>query len=210
MDNFGRLNGKRWKVIEYADKNNIRIQCKKCNREIIQKASIISSHSINCTECTRRDKERKSLVNDLVNEIRAKRKELDILEERLHKEYEKRVKREERRQRQRLKKREKNKINELNRQNRIKDNGEIDRDIVLETLYKRDKGICSICGRVCDYNDFKITEKGHFVAGRMYPSIDHIFPLSKGGTHTWKNVQLAHFSCNSRKGGRILNPAHVG
>lgn len=31
------------------------------------------------------------------------------------------------------------------------------------------------------------------------PSIDHIVPLAKGGTHTWANVQAAHFLCNSKK-----------
>ena len=31
------------------------------------------------------------------------------------------------------------------------------------------------------------------------PSIDHIIPLAKGGTHTWVNVQAAHFLCNSKK-----------
>ena len=32
-----------------------------------------------------------------------------------------------------------------------------------------------------------------------YPTVDHIVPLSKGGTHTWNNVQLAHMACNSGK-----------
>ena len=39
-----------------------------------------------------------------------------------------------------------------------------------------------------------------FVVGAMYPSIDHVKPISKGGLHEWGNVQLAHFSCNSKKG----------
>jgi len=30
-------------------------------------------------------------------------------------------------------------------------------------------------------------------------SIDHIIPLSRGGTHEPDNVQLAHFICNSIK-----------
>lgn len=34
-------------------------------------------------------------------------------------------------------------------------------------------------------------------------SIDHIRPLSKGGTHTWDNVQLAHLKCNIKKGNRV-------
>lgn len=35
-------------------------------------------------------------------------------------------------------------------------------------------------------------------------TIDHIIPLSKGGTHTYNNVQLAHYICNSKKSDKIL------
>ena len=38
-----------------------------------------------------------------------------------------------------------------------------------------------------------------FVAGDNYPSVDHIKPISKGGTHTWDNIQLAHRYCNTIK-----------
>lgn len=34
-------------------------------------------------------------------------------------------------------------------------------------------------------------------------SLDHIIPLSKGGHHTYDNVQLAHLRCNVRKHARI-------
>ena len=43
-----------------------------------------------------------------------------------------------------------------------------------------------------------------FMAGNDYPTIDHIKPISKGGTHTWDNVQLAHFHCNSIKSDKIM------
>ena len=36
------------------------------------------------------------------------------------------------------------------------------------------------------------------------PTIDHIVPLSRGGTHTIDNVVLACKSCNSRKSNRLL------
>lgn len=76
--------------------------------------------------------------------------------------------------------------------------GLVDRDITLETLYHRDGGVCYLCGRLCDWKDFTMKEET-FIAGSTYPSIDHVKPLSKGGKHSWGNVKLAHFVCNSLK-----------
>ena len=77
-----------------------------------------------------------------------------------------------------------------------------DRDITLEKLYNRDRGICALCGKPCDYEDY-VFRGAVFIAGNDYPSIDHIEPLSKGGSHTWENVQLAHKLCNSIKADKI-------
>lgn len=77
--------------------------------------------------------------------------------------------------------------------NSIKDN-----DITLKKLYERDNGVCYICGRVCDWNDSEWKD-GTFVVGRNYPTIEHLKPLSKGGSHTWNNIKLACLSCNSKK-----------
>ena len=75
---------------------------------------------------------------------------------------------------------------------------EFDKDITLEKLYNRDNGICAICGGRCNYENY-IFKDTTFIAGNTYPSIDHIKPLSKGGSHTWDNIQLAHKQCNSIK-----------
>lgn len=77
----------------------------------------------------------------------------------------------------------------------------VDKDITIEALHQRDKGVCQICGGLCDWGDFYFKDK-YFVVGDNYPTIDHIIPLAKGGEHSWENVQLAHFSCNSAKGAR--------
>lgn len=74
----------------------------------------------------------------------------------------------------------------------------VDRDITVEGLFRRDKGICSICGGRCDLEDYTVRE-GVFIAGDWYPSADHIKPISKGGLHSWGNVQLAHRRCNTLK-----------
>ena len=42
------------------------------------------------------------------------------------------------------------------------------------------------------------------VAGRwpapLSGTLDHVFPVSRGGKHTYDNIKLAHFRCNSAKG----------
>lgn len=74
----------------------------------------------------------------------------------------------------------------------------VDKDIDLQKLYERDKGVCALCGMICDWEDYE--ERGNtFIAGNTYPSIDHIIPLSRGGKHAWDNVQLACRLCNSKK-----------
>ena len=77
-----------------------------------------------------------------------------------------------------------------------------DADINPITLFKRDNGVCRLCGGICDWYDYKISN-GLKVVGAHYPSVDHIIPLTKGGTHTWDNVQLAHYYCNVRKRDKI-------
>lgn len=74
----------------------------------------------------------------------------------------------------------------------------VDSDITIERLFDRDNGKCALCGGVCDWNDYT-RKNNYFVVGNFYPSIDHIIPISKGGKHSWDNVQLAHFICNSKK-----------
>ena len=92
---------------------------------------------------------------------------------------------------------------ELQREKRIKNNGIIDKDITLEKLYIRDNGRCYICNNKCNYDDYKLTNEGYFITGKSYPSIDHIKPLSKYGTHTWNNVKLACFECNIKKNNKL-------
>lgn len=63
--------------------------------------------------------------------------------------------------------------------------------ITLSKLIKRDGLTCAICGIQCIYG-------GNYLAD-LYPTMDHIIPLSKGGGHTWNNVQVAHRRCNISK-----------
>lgn len=64
---------------------------------------------------------------------------------------------------------------------------------------------CVVCGK-----EFETISNGKFCGDECrnlawsgdYPSVDHVIPLSKGGTHTWDNVKLAHKRCNSKKGNK--------
>lgn len=86
----------------------------------------------------------------------------------------------------------------LSKDKRINETNNIDKDISVETLYKRDKGICYICGGKCDFKDHT-RDGSNFISGPTYPSIDHIVPLVRGGKHAWDNVKLAHHLCNAKK-----------
>ena len=79
----------------------------------------------------------------------------------------------------------------------------IDHDITLEGVARRDNNVCWLCGEPVDWNDC-INKNGLFIAGRRYPTRDHVFPLSKGGLHSWDNVKLAHNECNRNKGTEIV------
>ena len=63
----------------------------------------------------------------------------------------------------------------------------IDRVRVAE----RDGWMCSICGDAVTRSNW---------------SLDHVKPLSRGGTHTYDNVAIAHARCNSSKKDRYESP----
>ncbi|MFB8328090.1 HNH endonuclease [Bacillus wiedmannii] len=105
------------------------------------------------------------------------------------------------------KKKHNNRAKELKRRKRITFNGDIDSDISLERLIKREDNICYICGAECNINDYTITIEGYFIVGASYPSIEHVTPISKGGKHTWNNIKLAHHYCNTLKSNKNINNA---
>ncbi|MDH5099761.1 HNH endonuclease [Lactobacillus kefiranofaciens] len=86
--------------------------------------------------------------------------------------------------------RKRRKINARTKQ--AKKNGNYDKSITLAKLYKRDHGVCYICDK-------------HLILNDNYnrldaPTIEHVVPICKGGTHTWNNVRLACRACNIAKG----------
>lgn len=81
--------------------------------------------------------------------------------------------------------------NEASRWQMMKANGPMDR-ITYPAIFQRDNGICAVCAEPVD-NSLKRPDL-------MSGSVDHIKPLSRGGTHTFDNVQLTHLMCNYEKG----------
>lgn len=62
-------------------------------------------------------------------------------------------------------------------------------------LMERDKGICQLCHEPIEDRLFGKRDPG-------MPSIDHVIPLARGGSHALDNLQLAHLQCNLSKGDR--------
>ena len=93
---------------------------------------------------------------------------------------------------------------------RLNESNIVDRDITVQKLFDKYEGICYLCGKECDFNDKVITEEGYTIVGKTYPSIEHVIPISKGGMHSWDNVNLAHHYCNSIKSDKILFKNKMG
>lgn len=69
--------------------------------------------------------------------------------------------------------------------------GLIDVEFVdLGIVYQKQYGFCAFCRQ--KFESF------------LNVSVDHITPITKGGSHTYKNIQLVHRECNSSK--RDIDP----
>ncbi|ACV09799.1 HNH endonuclease [Jonesia denitrificans DSM 20603] len=67
------------------------------------------------------------------------------------------------------------------------------RDGIRKAIYERDGYVCWICNKLCDTS---VDPQTHNDA----PTLDHIIPRSKGGTHEESNLKTAHRICNSLRG----------
>lgn len=59
-------------------------------------------------------------------------------------------------------------------------------------VFNRDKWKCQLCGIRTP-----LSKRGSYDDNA--PELDHIIPLSRGGLHTWTNVQCACRKCNGKK-----------
>lgn len=77
-----------------------------------------------------------------------------------------------------------------------------DKDPARRSLFNNNKkiilatqNICAICGQPVD----KTLKYPH----PMSPTVDHIIPVSKGGSDVLENLQLAHRRCNRLKSDKM-------
>lgn len=77
---------------------------------------------------------------------------------------------------------------------RARKRGAFVQPVGIAYVRRRDKDRCGICHQLVDVNAK--------APAPLSPSIDHILPLSRGGSHEPRNVRLAHLICNSRRGAK--------
>lgn len=73
--------------------------------------------------------------------------------------------------------------------------GEYRKKFTAEYLAERDGLECGIC-----HEDVDLSIRGR---ASKSVSIDHVIPVSRGGTDDESNLRLSHFGCNSRRGNRL-------
>lgn len=83
---------------------------------------------------------------------------------------------------------------ERKRQERLKDQGRGGGDPLM--VFERDGWVCKMCGCATPR-----ASRGTYEP--TAPELDHMVPLSKGGHHTWANVQCACRKCNQMKSDRL-------
>lgn len=78
----------------------------------------------------------------------------------------------------------KDKCSKYREQRRARVRGALVEDFYRDEIYKRDGGKCHICSKKVSKNNWHL---------------DHIIPLSRGGTHTRNNVAVSCPMCNLKK-----------
>jgi hypothetical protein len=74
-------------------------------------------------------------------------------------------------------------------------------------VFERDNWTCQLCHR-----QVLRRAKRSLRTGRLHPrtaSIDHIVPLSRGGSHSERNCQCACLRCNVRKGSKMIGQTRL-
>lgn len=210
-----KTDGRFYRISDYINMDSsITIRCNECgNFKTINFCSLRGNRQVCCLNCAEKElkerKEREKIEKQKVKEQKAlKKAELKRIKACSGKQITMRfcidcntLLINERERCIKCRKRIENKNHEIKRRTKVQ-NAMVDRDISLDKLITRDKGVCHICGLACNCNDY-VMKDGTIITGNNYPSIDHVIPLAKGGKHSWENVKLAHRICNSLKSDSI-------
>lgn len=80
---------------------------------------------------------------------------------------------------------------------------DFERGVTATKVFERDNWTCQLCGCRTPKRLKGSNEK-------RAPTLDHIVPMSKGGGHTWVNVQCACWECNIAKGASTMGQLWLG
>jgi 5-methylcytosine-specific restriction endonuclease McrA len=75
-------------------------------------------------------------------------------------------------------------------------------NVKADVVFARDGWRCQLCGH-------KVRPDKRGTAHRLAPELDHIVPVSAGGSHTYANIQCACRECNSKKGANVIGQLHL-
>lgn len=221
LENAKRIIAEKCNGIEYAGgfvniDSPVKLRCIVCGREFERAFFTVKTKGVRCPYCADKEKaeerERREKEKQQIAEMKRARKRLVFVLKKISEAKAQEERRAEKRHEcpvcgamtdrrkycsAKCKNRALSKRKEMKRRVKIRD-ALIDNDITVESLYKRDGGICYLCGGKCNLEDYT-TRNGSIICGDWYPSVDHVIPLAKGGEHSWANVRLAHRICNSLK-----------
>lgn len=79
-----------------------------------------------------------------------------------------------------------------------------DKGISTTRLRRRDGEKCRYCGCQMVFESFSNEKRPPNLA-----TIEHVVPVSAGGSHTWENVTLARWRCNSSKRAQAVEDLEV-
>jgi 5-methylcytosine-specific restriction endonuclease McrA len=81
-----------------------------------------------------------------------------------------------------------------NARRRAEKHGVLVCDVSRDEIRRRDKETCYLCNQFVSVHEM---------------GLDHVVPLTSGGSHTPENVRIVHRTCNSKKGARLLGEIKV-